>query len=237
MRNGVSLLMVLSFAVLSSSIFAAEGAHKDGYTVRGGKVLMMKDGRETPVTAEVTFGNGSRLGLDGFIITREGRRERFQDDRWISLDGDYVVVDATSDDFDGYYLDGGRVYVMRDNTPVLLTVDFTFGDGSRLSPDGTIVLRDGSRSRLSEGQRVSKEGKAVAGKHTAAAHAAVAPAAPSKPVDATHKVEEPAKSHQPEVKAPASERHEEKAEPKREEKAEPKREEKSEPSEKREEKK
>jgi hypothetical protein len=238
MRNSASLLVALSFAVLTSAAFSAEGAHKDGYSFRNGKVVMMRGGHESFVTAEVTLGNGSRLSPDGFIISREGKRERFQDDRWITLEGDYDVVEVASDDFDGYYLEGGQVYVIRDRRPVLVTVEITLNDGSRISPSGEIVLKDGTRNRMSEGQRISKEGKHVEGKHTAAAHT---PVAPAKSVDANHKTEEPAKNRQPEAKAPATEKREERAQPgeKREERAQPneKREEKSEPNEKREEKK
>ncbi|HLX65182.1 MAG TPA: DUF6799 domain-containing protein [Planctomycetota bacterium] len=160
MRNNVGLL-ALNFALLSLTMYAAEGTQKDGYSFKGGKVVMVKDGKESPVTAEVTLRNGSRLTTDGFVILKDGKRERFQENRWIDMDGEYIVADAGTDDFDGYCLEDGKVYVMRDRTPTLVTVDVTLDNGSRISADGSIVLKDGTHNRLSEGQRILREGQAV----------------------------------------------------------------------------
>ena len=161
----------------------------------------------------VSFHNGSRLLPEGIIIDRTGRREQFQESRWITIDGDDFAVETASDDFDGYWYDSGKVYVMRDRAPVLVTVEITLIDGSRISPDGTFVLKDGTHNRLSEGQRISKEGKPVAGRsHTAektpaapvTSAAPAAPTAPAKqatpatPIDASHKTEGTVKPHQPE---------------------------------------
>jgi hypothetical protein len=188
MRKTVKLLLAMSFVTLTWTMSAADGAHhKDGYTFRNGKVVLFKEGRETPVTAEVTFRNGSRLLPDGFIVFKDGRRERFVEDRWIDLDGEYVVVDAGIDDFDGYYLEGGRVYVIRDRRPVLVTVEVTLNDGSRLSPDGTIILKSGTRSRLTEGQRLSREGKIVEHRGTATTRTAESR---EKPIDTSRKIED-----------------------------------------------
>lgn len=218
MGNKISWLAALGVAVVSFSVAAVEvdvRAHKDGYSSKGGKVTLWTGGRESAVTSEVTFHNGSRLLPDGFIVFRDGRRERFDESRWLNVEGEYIVVDAgTTDDFDGYYFEDGRVYVYRDRQPVLLTVEFTFGDGSRILPDGSFYSHDGSRSRMSEGQRVSKLGKSVEGKHTATNRTATNPAnptptapanattpphavTPAAPVDASHKAVEPAKTREP----------------------------------------
>ena len=190
-------LAALSLAVLSWSLVAADGAHKDGYSLKNGKVVMSKGGNEVAVTAEVTLHNGSRLTPDGFIIDRAGKRERFQESRWITLDGDYFdVADAditATDNFDGYYYEGGKVYVMRDHRPEIITVEITLTDGSRISPDGTFILKDGTRNRMSEGQRVSKQGKPVEGKAKTSAES----------VNASHKAVESAKTP---AQAPAAER-------------------------------
>src|ERR1017187_8161870 len=145
MRNWIGL--VLGVAVLSLSMAAAE-SHKDGYSFKNGKVVMLKGGQESVVTAEVSFNNGSRLLPDGFIVYRDGRRERFEESRWFTMDGDYDVVVADADDFDGYYYENGRVYVMRDRRPELVTVEITLNDGLRISPDGFIIQRDGTRNRF-----------------------------------------------------------------------------------------
>jgi len=162
MRTFLNCFLVMTVIGFCGSLAAADHGHRDGYVFRGGKVLMFKEGRESAVTAEVTLHNGARILPDGFIVYKDGRRERFVEDRWIGFDGEFIVADAEPvfvDDFDGYYVESGRVYVVRDRRPVLVTTEVVFTDGSRLSPDGFIVLKGGGRTRLENGQRFSREGR------------------------------------------------------------------------------
>jgi len=164
MRTFLNCFLVMTVLGFCGSLAAAD--HHDGYVFRGGKVLMFKEGRETPVTAEVTLRNGARILPDGFIVYKDGRRERWVEERWISFDGEFIVADAGVDavpvfaeDFEGYYVDAGRVYVVRDRRPVLITTEVVFTDGSRLTPDGFLVVKGGERTRLEAGQRFSREGR------------------------------------------------------------------------------
>ena len=52
MRTSTSLLLMSSIAVLSWTMSAAEAGHKDGYSFKNGKVVMMKDGKESLVTVD-----------------------------------------------------------------------------------------------------------------------------------------------------------------------------------------
>lgn len=201
MRNSLSLFLAMCFTVLSWTTVAAEGAHKEGYSFKNGKVVMMKEGKETVVTAEVTLHSGARLLPEGIIVTKEGKRERFPEGRWLTLEGEFVVVDAGGpdvvvvDDFDGYYLEDGRVYVIRDSRPVLVTVEISLSNGLRLSPDGTIISKEGTRSRLVEGQGISKAGKIVEHKSKAPARAGETR---EKPIDTSRNPEEAVKKRQEE---------------------------------------
>ncbi|HLX63013.1 MAG TPA: DUF6799 domain-containing protein [Planctomycetota bacterium] len=208
MLKGISLV-ALCLALLSWGTLAAEG-HREGYAFRNGKVVLMKGGNETVVTTEVKLNNGVRILPEGFIVTREGVRERFPADRWLSLEGDFVAVDGgpdviVDDDFDGYYLEDGRVYVIRDHRPVLVTAEITLGNGSRLEADGTIITKEGTRSKLTAGQRISKEGKMVEGK-AATPRTGTTPrtgADREQPINTSRNPENAVKNTQPEKTAPA----------------------------------
>jgi len=210
-------LCILCVAFLSLSLVAAEGhagARRDGYAFRGGKVVMMKDGHETAVTGEVRLNNGFRLLPDGFIVDREGRRERFRDNQLLTVEGDWVAYDAAPgvdtgaavvvDDDDGYFFDNGQLYVYQNNIPVLVSVEVTLGDGRRLMPDGTIIGVDGVRTRLNAGQQISKSGKIGERKANAQRPANTGTNAnganntnPKTPIDASHRVEQPNQPVQP----------------------------------------
>jgi len=197
MRNSLKLFVVMCFVGMCWTMNAAEGHHRDGYRFRDGKVVLFSGGKESFVTAEVRLKNGARLLPDGFIVFTDGRRERFRDDRWLSLEGEYVVVEETPVvDFDGYWVEGGRVYVMRDRRPTLVTVEVSLNDGARIGPDGVLILRDGTRSRLTEGQRVSREGKIVERRETNRTTTTTQ----EKPIDTSRKIEENAANRQVEQK-------------------------------------
>lgn len=163
------ILGTICTALLCSTLFAAEGharVSREGYTFRNGKVMMLKEGKETAVTTEVTLHNGARLLPDGVVIFKDGRRERFPEARLLTLEGEFVAFDAdvvpsTEVVEEEYYLEGDKVYVIHDNIPTLLSIEVTLSNGSRLEPDGTIITREGTRSRLSAGQRIAKSGKIV----------------------------------------------------------------------------
>jgi len=164
------ILVVLLLISLSGALCAAE-THREGYSFKNGKVVSVRDGKEEVVTAEVSLHNGARLLPDGNVVFRDGRRQRFLENQFLTFDGDFVALDATPDIdvTDVYYMEGDRVYVVQNDVPVLLTAEITLGNGSRLLPDGTIVSREGTRTRLNEGQQISKAG-AVA-QHSKNAHA------------------------------------------------------------------
>ncbi len=165
MSKYLALALVVSLMGVGGMAFGAEGAHhRDGYSMKNGKVVVTRDGKETEVTAEVSLGNGSRLLPDGVIITRDGRRDRFVEGKWLTFDGDFVALDDTPVIVDdGYFWRDDHLYVVRGGVETIVTTEIVLDDGTRLLPDGFIVAHDGSRRHFDAGMRLSLQGKVQTG--------------------------------------------------------------------------
>jgi len=139
-----------------------------GYFLKNGKVMVFRNGNITEVNQEITLDNGSRLMADGTIIFADGRREMLRDNQWLTSDG-FVSDGAqavnrfdgntTVVNQDGYFLQNGRVMVFRNGSSTQLNNEAFLTDGSRIMADGTIIMRDGTRSTLREGQRLDFQGR------------------------------------------------------------------------------
>lgn len=142
------------------------GGHRDGYRYHGGSVVQFRGGVEVPVTSEVTLTNGARILPDGYIVYRDGRRERFVEDRWIGTDGEWVAVDATPvDNFEGYYWEDDHLYVIRAGVPTIVTTEVVLDNGTRLLPSGEYITREGVRNRFTAGVEIDLHGRIATGDH------------------------------------------------------------------------
>ena len=79
----VGLFLSLSF--LASAVVAAE---KDGVTMKNGKIWRMHDGREVgPMDSQTTLSNGTKVMMNGKIVTKDGKEMQMQEGQTIMLDG------------------------------------------------------------------------------------------------------------------------------------------------------
>ncbi len=53
---------------------------------------------------------------------------------------------------DGYFLINGKVMVIRNDKVSEMTVEATLADGVRLLPDGTLVMKDGTKLKIAANQ-------------------------------------------------------------------------------------
>jgi len=60
---------------------------------------------------------------------------------------------------DGYFLQNGKVMVFRNGNATEITQETTFENGMRIQQDGTVILVDGTRQRLNDGQWLSMDGR------------------------------------------------------------------------------
>ena len=79
----VGLFLSLSF--LASAVVAAE---KDAVTMKNGKMWRMQDGKEVgPMDSQTTLSNGTKVMMNGKMVTKDGKEMQLQEGQTIMLDG------------------------------------------------------------------------------------------------------------------------------------------------------
>lgn len=79
----VGLCMSLSF--LASPVFAVE---KDGVTMKDGKMWRLQDGKEVGrMDRETTMANGTKVMMNGKMMTKDGKESQLQEGQIVMLDG------------------------------------------------------------------------------------------------------------------------------------------------------
>ncbi len=126
----------------------------DHVTQRNGSVVAFKDGVFLAVDRELTLADGSRVFANGTFVRKSGERIRLVDGQLIKLDGS--TLDAT----DTALLKDGRVVVQKDGSSITLrpAQSMMMSDGTRILGDGTVISKDGSSSKLVEGEVLKLEG-------------------------------------------------------------------------------
>jgi len=144
----------------------ADAGSRDGYFLKNGKVVVFRNGASTELTQDATFDNGMRLQADGTIVYTDGTRTQLRDSQMLAMDGNFFDRERVNAGFretrgrDGYFVGrNGKVMSFKDGRISEITSDITFDSGARLSVDGTLTLKDGTRSRLENSQWMSFSGE------------------------------------------------------------------------------
>jgi hypothetical protein len=77
--------LFLSVSFLASSVVAAE---KDSIMMKEGKMVRFHDGKEIGrMDRETTMSNGTRVMMNGKIVTKDGKESQLQEGQSMMLDG------------------------------------------------------------------------------------------------------------------------------------------------------
>jgi hypothetical protein len=126
----------------------------DHVTLNRGRVLLVKDGEATEVRELVQLGDGTIIAPDWKITPRNGTPRRLMDGEFFLLEGNPLPAR------DSVTMRGGKVLVQKDGTTLEVPANRTImmNDGTKVFWDGTIVTFDGTRSAVTEGERVILQG-------------------------------------------------------------------------------
>jgi hypothetical protein len=82
----VGLLFSMSF--IASSVVAAE---KDGIKMKGGKMVMMQDGKEVSrMDRETTLSDGTKVKMTGKVSVKGGKEMQMKEGQTVMMDGKMV---------------------------------------------------------------------------------------------------------------------------------------------------
>jgi hypothetical protein len=75
----------MSLSFLASPVFAVE---KDGVTMKDGKMWRLQDGKEVGrMDRETTMANGTKVMMNGKMMTKDGKESQLQEGQIVMLDG------------------------------------------------------------------------------------------------------------------------------------------------------
>jgi len=120
---------------------------QDHLAALDGRIKMVKDGEATPLTASYTFPDGSRVQPGGEIVLPNAAIRRMLDGQITRLDGVAFPVTDTASWQEGkvvLFKDGGRIALQPAQVMAM-------SDGTRISGDGKIVRPDGTTETLQPG--------------------------------------------------------------------------------------
>lgn len=59
----------------------------EAYMIKDGKLMLMKDGKESAVAQNVTLTNGTIISTDGKVTWKDGKSETLKSNQWIGMNG------------------------------------------------------------------------------------------------------------------------------------------------------
>jgi hypothetical protein len=129
----------------------------DHIAMKAGKVILVRDGKAEALAKPMSFANKLEVSPDGGCVYPGGRRARLTDGQMFRLDGTAVPAKDT------ITLKNGCVVVQREGSLITLAPVQIMGmnDGTRVYGDGYIQQRDGTKTKLHEGQTILIDGANV----------------------------------------------------------------------------
>ena len=84
----VTLAVVALFLSVSFLATAVVAAEKDAVFMKNGKIWRMHDGKEVgPMDSQTTLSNGTKVMMNGKVVTKDGKETQLQEGQVIMLDG------------------------------------------------------------------------------------------------------------------------------------------------------
>lgn len=112
-----ALILIVSLLSLSLSVLAqadtsdrvyhhTEKPHLNGYTVRDGKTVLIKNGAITPVSKTIVLVDGTQIAKNGAVIKKDGTMWKLQEGEYITLAGKKQLIkpDSAKNDTKELYL-------------------------------------------------------------------------------------------------------------------------------------
>jgi len=126
----------------------------DHVTMDRGQLTVTREGERSSLSAELKLADGARVAPDGWVTSSGGRRSCLLDGQILLLDGGGFSAQDT------VTLRDGKVIVQKDGAQFELAKGRTLAmsDGSKVYGDGYVLLKNGKREQLIEGQIITIEG-------------------------------------------------------------------------------
>jgi len=169
LKRGVGWFTCILFLVGAGalSLQAQPDNTADGVTVKDGKMFCLQGDQLVLLTEDLIFPFNVKVSTNGTFKVANGKERRLGPGQVIRRDGWLLNPDGSIEPvFDQVAMKGGRVVVVRDGQAGPLAGPMISPNNLNVSPDGSCVYPDGSRTRLMDGQLFRLDGTAIVPKDT-----------------------------------------------------------------------
>ena len=130
----------------------------EGVALRDGKLILIKGGGITVVDSDTYLNNDGKINGEGIVEYKSGFKYKIKEGEIVTLDGQIMRRKDDQMDADGIIMRGGKIVRYDKGKPVIADKEFTMANGAKVSPDGTVVTKDGIKINLREGDVINAKG-------------------------------------------------------------------------------
>ncbi len=140
----------------------------DCFTKRDGKVLLLKDGIAKSLSDEYKFADGSSVQPNGLVTVSDTNKLMLRDGDILTMSGDLLMTKSANLDNQGrklrlvedhFIFRDGKVLMVKDGEPTLLSKEIVLPNGSKVFKHGHIYLADGSKYMMNDGDKITMAGE------------------------------------------------------------------------------
>lgn len=113
----------------------------------GDRMVIVRNGTATPMTTPMTLSDGTRVGIDGSVVSKNGSRMKLRDCAAVGMDG-RRIEDATA----RVVVIDGQVMVMKGGATRRLEMVAHLGNGRSVDQECILTDSRGGQTELKEGQ-------------------------------------------------------------------------------------
>jgi len=126
--------------------------NQDCVMMKNGKMMMMKDGKTSPMMEDATMENGTKVMVDGTVVLKDATVMKMGED-------DMVLMTGKMDKKEHLILKGGVMMVVRNGKTTPMEMETSLEDGSKVMMDGTVMKKDGTSTKIGETDMILMDGK------------------------------------------------------------------------------
>jgi hypothetical protein len=159
LKNGEILTKKGDLMVLMDAV-----AKMDGVMMKDGKMMTVKDGNLTSLDSDLELASGDKVSADGNVTHKDGSTLMLREGEMINSDGSMMRRRDELMTMDGATMRNGKAMRNDGVKLVPLDKDMVLSNGSKISPDGTVTMKDGSKIALKDGETMGSKGDIVIAK-------------------------------------------------------------------------
>jgi hypothetical protein len=140
---------------------------KNHVVMKNGKMMMVKEGKEFPMTKEVLMPNWSKVLVNGTVEKSDGSKVVLKEGERMNMEGEMISKINTGfagTSSDCITMKNGKMCVVKDGKDLPMVKEMMMPNGSKVMANGAVLKKDGSIVVLKEGDKVDMTGNMIAAK-------------------------------------------------------------------------